>query len=292
MKWITTYCLICIFHCVGFSTNPILEDKYYLKGDSLFQQGEFEKAALVYERAAFETIDNDDKTIALIQKAKCLWKLERYKDASGVLDRIPLYTISDSLSFETQFASATTSYLAKDFIYAKSQLIQIESFVMDTQLINKTLFLHVLTLNELEEWEAAKAKAQQWIQSTNVTDSIKRAVLIKIDSLYSEEGLPKLKNVEKAGTLSSIIPGSGQMYAGYFFEGAANVSLQLLGLGIVVGGILTQYYVAGFVVGLNIYQRFYMGGVKRAEFLARKTNYLRKQDFSQATKSLIPMNPK
>lgn len=203
------------------------------------------------------------------------------------LKRIPFFSISDSMQYEVSFAKATTAYLQKDFEFAKSELLQIEAFAPDSAQIIKSRYLSILNYNELKEWKKAHSIAVTWTNELQIPDSEKVAINEQLDFLYSKKGLPKIKDPEKANLLSTYLPGTGQLYAGYFWEGAANVTLQLIGFATIGLGIYTKYYISGTIAGLTIYQRFYTGGTKRAGYLAEKRNFIEMKEFREKVKPII-----
>lgn len=292
MKLIRVFCLICIFPYAGFTINLKGSPENLVKqADSLFMAQEYRMSALFYEKAAYKSTDEGFFSRAILKKTACLWKLKEYSKAYNLLGRIPITRVNDTLQFETGLARASSAYFNREFELAKSDLIQLYYFTPDTNLRNQCLPLFVLVHNELEEWNEAKEKATQLVYASNMSDSEKLISHMEIIRLYSGNRLPKLKNPTKAANLSTFLPGIGQLYAGYFWEGVANVSFQALGLGAVVVGIITQYYVGGAVVGFTIFQRFYAGGISRAEFLANKKNFELKQEFSKRTIETIKNKP-
>ena len=62
------------------------------------------------------------------------------------------------------------------------------------------------------------------------------------------------------------------------------------GLGLAAVGIFViQYYVAGVILGYGVFQRFYMAGVKRAEYLANRKNYRTKRDYNIELLAMITL---
>ena len=87
--------------------------------------------------------------------------------------------------------------------------------------------------------------------------------------------------------MSSLLPGLGQVYAGYFWEGFVNASLQLISLAFTGGAIYLKYYITSFMVGYTTFYRFYRGGQNRAEFLANQHNYEKTRDYNTRLKKII-----
>jgi hypothetical protein len=101
------------------------------------------------------------------------------------------------------------------------------------------------------------------------------------------KAIPKYKSEKKAGKLSSFLPGTGQIYAGYFAEGVVSVLFQLAGLSFGVYSFFIKNYITSVLIGYSFFQKFYLGGVQRAEFLVRKRNYLVKRKFNDKAKNYI-----
>lgn len=258
-----------MLHFVGFSNSPALQF-----ADSLQVAGEFRWASSEYERAAYLATDNTVRTSALLEKAKCLLSLKEPASAYSTTERIYFIDLTDSLHYTARYNSAFYAYLSKDFEEANSQLLFIEQFMPDSMVMQSSI-LHALTLNELRRWDEAKVKLVNWTHYTHADDSLAvDSLLTEIDLLYNPKKYPKYKDPQKAEVMSSIAPGLGQLYTGHVWDAAFNAGMVLLGLGIGAYGIfVVQYYVSGVILGYSFFQRFYIAGQKRADFLARKYNY-------------------
>ncbi len=267
----TVFWLTCIFHCVGFSTSNVSD--YEHEARIAAQANKYKDAALLYERCVFLSTETEKQAEFLIEKAKCYWAINDFERSLSALKRITTYNLSDSTRFETEYCLASNHYMQGNYQNALAELQQIQAFTSDINLVEKTHFLAGLTFIQLKEWQKAKLQFVSWANTLDETDSIKSVITTEITSLLMEENLPKYKNPETAKILSMYLPGAGQLYSGFFWEGAASLTFQLAGLAILGYGIYSQYYVTGGVVGFGIFQRFYSGGVKRAQFLAEKRNF-------------------
>lgn len=141
--------------------------------------------------------------------------------------------------------------------------------------------LYALALNETREWDKAKIKLKEWV-NYEFDNSIERdSILGEIESIYNPKHYPKYKNPKRANTMSTFVPGLGQLYSGYVFDAAFTVFMMATGLGVAAIGIfVVKYYVTGVVLGYGIYQRFYMAGIKRSEYLANKRTYILERRFN------------
>lgn len=272
--------MICIFHLGGFSANN------WQKADSLFDAGNFFLAGIEYERIAYNPSSNIDLTNALLKKGDCLLAQNNFSEAEYSLSRIRFNDLPDSLLYLARYKNAFASYLNSNFQNAESQLIQLQNFIEDSTYIVKSFLLHGLILNELDSFDLAKEKIKQYI-SYYYKNEDKKQKLKSLELMYCLKEIPKYKSEKKAAKLSTFLPGTGQIYAGYFAEGAVSVLFQLAGLGFGVYSFLIKNYITSVIIGYSFFQKFYLGGVNRSEFLVRKRNYLVKRKFNDKAKNYI-----
>lgn len=279
--------MICIFRFAGYSATEAELTYLIKKADSLFQAGQYQLAGIGYDEIAYVSGNNIIKTKALINKADCYLARKEFAKAELVLSRIYYADLNDSLVFMARYKTALAAYLNSNFGEAESQVIQAKSLISDSSLVYGIYPLYVLILNENVKYEEAKKVLINYVNHT-IQDSIQKAIVIhEIGEYYQESKIPKLKSAEKAKKLSMFLPGTGQLYAGYFWEGALNVSLQLVGLGFTGLCVWKQYYFTGAFVGFSIFQKFYGGGMNRAQFLVEKRNYIKTRTFNDAIKNYV-----
>ena len=287
MRFITTLCLICIFHFGGFSATSSGTDGIEKKGDSLFRAGKFQLAGLYFEKLSFLASDNKTKTTALLKKADCYLARKDFGNAQNVLSRIFYGEISDSLVFVARHKTALCAYLNSDFTLAESQIILIKEFIADSSISIRAYPLYALILNESQKWLEAKSVLKDFVNYTVKNPDLASELRNEISALYESDKIPKLKNIEYAKKLSMFLPGMGQLYCGYFWEGSLSLGLQIIGLGLTGLSIYHRYYFTGSTLAFGIFQKFYAGGLNRTEFLARKRNYTSVRAFNDSRKDFI-----
>lgn len=238
-----------------------------------------------YERIAYQSIDQNEIALALIKKGDCCIANENFDDAEFTLSRIKFNDLPDSIFFNAHYKNAFACYLNGNYSAADGHLLQIQNLLEDSVYIIKSLLLHAMVLNELDKFADAKQKLLLYVNSIKVEN--KGQLLNEIELAYQEKNIPKYKDPEKANKLSTFLPGVGQLYAGYFWEGAASVAFQLVGLSFGVYSFFIKNYITSVLIGLSFFQKFYLGGVKRAEFLVNKRNYIVKRKFNDRTKKMI-----
>ncbi|MBK8875323.1 MAG: tetratricopeptide repeat protein [Bacteroidetes bacterium] len=284
----TTSWWICIFLCAGFFVNPDQTSAQFSRNaDSLFAKGEWQDAALEYERRIYSGGDAVERTHALLGKAECLKQTGDYVGAFKTIARVPYSEISDSLMVVSRFQAALVSYLDRDFNQAHSELLQMSFFAKDSMLYRETLFLHVLVLNEQRKWNEAKLMAQKMVLWSDAPAAIKDSLLQIVNTTYNELNYPKLKDKDKAIKWATFLPGSGHIYAGYTGEGIMNLTLQVASLGFIGYHIYISHFVSAFTIGSGMFQHFYFGGINRVQFLVDKRNYINNRKFNDPVKERI-----
>lgn len=251
--------MICIFLFVAYSTNA-----QFHKADSLKETGELELAKLEYERIIFKNITPQITNDAILKKAIIQKSVGDYAAASSTLQRSNLFIEQNESNFNIRKEIILTSYLAGDYNTALSQLKQAEYFFKNNG-YNRLLYLHILTLNELRNWNEAKAKYQEYLE---LNDNVG----LSVEEAYYFIEKPKLKDPKKAETLSYILPGVGQMYAGYFGKGLLSSAIQGSLMAFGAYSLYEGYFFTGALTGIGLFYSFYSGGVRHSKYLALKRN--------------------
>ena len=282
--------MICIFRFAGYSAIEVDFNILFKRADSLFQSQQYQMAGIGYDQIAYLSGENIVKTKALLKKADCYLARKEFAKAEIVLSRIYYADLNDSLIYFARYKTALASYLNSNFSEAESQVIQAKSFINDSGLVYQFYPLYVLILNESKKYQEAKEVLIAYATHL-VKDTLqKKIILNEIEQQYQTSKIPKLKDPEKAKKLSMFLPGTGQLYAGYFWEGALSVSLQLVGLGFTGLCVFYKYYFTGIAVGTSIFQKFHVGGMNRSEFLVNKRNHLETRIFNDKIVNYILEN--
>lgn len=280
MKHFWTGTLLCAMLLFSVTANCSAKNVSAIKADSLYAAGQFADAALLYEFEAFRTGDYNLYAEWIYRKSLCLKQNKDFEKAAKCLKRINLTSVPDSVIYCIQYQTALNYYLNKEWSLAESELVMMPR-VSGISSVNKEI-LYILVLNELRRWDEAREHLAVLTNERVFNDSV--ATCLK--SSY-ETKIPKMKNKEKAEKLSTFLPGTGQIYAGYFWEGATNIAIQASLVGLTAYGFYLKYYLSSGLAGVSLLQKFYLGGVSRAGFLAEKTNYLRTRKYNDELKRVI-----
>lgn len=225
--------------------------------------------------------------MALLKKAECLVQSGNFPEAEKTTERIMYTNLNDTLIAESHHWSALCSYLAGNFSNAENHLLQMNTFIHDSTLTVNSQLLYALVLNELKRWPEAKEKAMKAINSSAISASEKDSLRKKINQLYVPENYPRMKKLLKAQKMSAFLPGLGQLYAGYFWEGTASAFLNVASVGFMGYCIYTKLYFTGIITGSGVFSKFYLGGSRRLEYLVNKRNYKELRTYNDKLKVAI-----
>lgn len=230
-------------------------------GDSLLNEGAWLAARVAYEKEMFYNTLNIEKYNTLLLKKSYCFKAEgNFESAYQILSKASFYDGPDELRYKLYYEAALNAYLSGHPDLALS-IAQEFSFAFNNS--PDLLFIEVLVLNEMQKWQEASEKFLLYTEKNNLSD---------YESLYKEILNHKFKKEKRAESLSYFIPGSGQMYAGYFFRGSLSALIQGGLIYFSINSFLNGYYFSGTFTGVALFYMFYNGGARYAAKLAAKKN--------------------
>ena len=242
----------CIFLCAPFFISA--QENI---ADSLFQAGDHLHARVAYERLLFQ--GSRDVNRLLLKKTYCLKAEGRYDDAYQTLQRADFFQGSDSLRFKLYYEVALNAYLAGKYDLSLNKIQELNYYLPKANQPVVDL-LEILSLNQQHKLNDAEKKLEEFLVKYNLRDEQK---------IYRNK---KLKNPEKAESMSHLLPGVGQMYAGYGGQGATSMLLQTGFVAFAAFSFLNGYYFSGAFTGVGLFYIFNNGGARHARYLAEKRN--------------------
>ena len=218
--------------------------------------------ALQSEAKIFYATNDKDRFDFTFEKTENLKANRLFTDALENLKRLDYENLDDATQEKILSQAMLCSILADKKDDAIYFLTQYKNYVKDSMLNKKTANLFPLIYLQNEDWDNAyKAMLQQ-------SDSISGR---KIDSIW-QVNFPTFRNPKTAAILSSILPGSGQCYAGKVGFGLINL-LGVAGSGYFLAWhLINHYYFIGAITGGGLFSRFYLGGLKTSRNFVEKNN--------------------
>jgi tetratricopeptide (TPR) repeat protein len=281
------YFSIFIFLCAILSTNRIVAADPYPNALKIFSEGDFFVASIEFERAIFYETDNNKIIQCKYYKALCYKSLGETKRALDVLNEINIVRSPDSLFYLIRYEQAYCNFLNNNASQSLWNIEDIRARIPDSLKIYNIIPLNILCLNSLRKWDDAVRLWKYYIDNSSLVDSSRMAVNDEIKRLYNKRNIPKYRSPRKAEILSRFIPGSGQIYAGKFFEGSLNFMMNAGLLGFSLYEFYTKFYFTGYMVGLTSLNKIYHSGMHRANVLATETNKIAMNKFNIGSASLM-----
>lgn len=287
------YRYICL--CAAFLINALCiragtaNDSLWLaaverQADSLYGSRQYYDASLSYEKAIYYHRNPVKKAALALKRTEALRQIGSFDIAEQTLKRVDLAALNDSMFYLVKYNAALCAYLNSDFASAESHLLQLVSFAKDTIRLAGSYPLYTLVLNELGKYDDAKHYLERFVSVNRLE---KDSLTPMIEKEYEPAKRPKYKRLKKAKIMSYIVPGLGQMYAGFYGEGITAMACNAIFLGLTGVGIYYKYYLTSILYSYTIFSKFYTGNISRMEFLVNKRNYLLQKNYNQRLKQLV-----
>jgi len=277
-----------IILCTLISTDiKAQNDSAFMYFNQLIMSGDTNEALVELERIIY--VNEDNSAQAIFNKGILYKQQQEFILAQKCFERVNFETLTDSQHYQFRYQAALMAYLAGNYSDAEAQILQIKYYLHDSSFYYQIIPLYALNLIEMQRWDESKALLQNYIvfSYSNTKSEKKDSLFAVLNQIYNKKNIPKLLKVKKAQVMSAILPGLGQLYAGYFLESLANFSFSLSSLALGGYAFYKKYYFTGYFVGLGLFQKFYFGGQKRTEILVIKRNELKTRIFNNQVKSFI-----
>jgi hypothetical protein len=252
----TRFYLICTFLCVPY----FIKGQATGKGDSLFQRGQYMQARVEFERQLFEGNVNSNELI--LKKVYCFKAEKKFDEAYATLQRADFFQGNDSLKFKLYYESVLNAYLAGKYDLSLNKIKEMQYYLPHAT--HPMIYgIEILNLNHHHKLSEAKEKFDEFKKRYNITDHF---------NIYERKKFKKLKDPERAESISHFLPGVGQAYAGYPVRGFTSGLIQTGLLGFTAVSFLNGYYFSGAFTGMGLFSMFNNGGARHAQYLAEKKN--------------------
>ncbi len=198
----------------------------------LFFHPDDTRAARVYQK------------IGLAYRAQGLWQ-----EAISTMRNAMLYALNDEEKLEYQLELAVTLIASQNYDLARFELIKVKIRTPSVPLYRRALFLQAVALIYQFRWEEAREVLRHY-----TTDEM-------LDILFDKAvNLPQ-KSPKIAKVLSTILPGTGQIYAGNWRGGLNALALNGVFGFVAVNSVLDRHYVDAVSWTYFIFQRYYLGNL-------------------------------
>ena len=275
------YCLLISITVFATSIPAETANLQYRYAAQLFESGDYQAARLAYKRLQFYDPDTEFRDIADYRIAQTYYYQNDATRAEGLFRKFPTVHPNSPLRFQSQLMLGQLHFDAGEYSLARSSLFELLHASEEPEVIAAAHYLRSWCYIHTTDWNRAISELRQIDASQTGPFPGEKAHELA-DTLLKETPLPS-KSPQLAGWLSTVVPGSGQFYAGKVKEGILAAALNGTFVYLVVDAIRDRRYVdsAGlFFVGWQ----FYWGNRTDARQFATEYNKHREQEFIEMLK--------
>jgi tetratricopeptide (TPR) repeat protein len=255
--------------------------------DQFSSEGFKEKAAVEYQRAIFFANEPHYLFRAHYGLGMVYRELERWQLAELEFERAVTCAPNDSLNAEATVALAATYIASGKASLALLNLLPLFHTTRKGDSCSQILLLSLIAEVQQHHWVQANALADQLeLSGHNKADSSTR----KLRTFLLQANEEKRCDPETAKLLSTIVPGTGQLYAGDVGNGVNAFALNFLNGWVIVNNIIQADYVSVVLYGVMIAERYYSGNRYHAEQIALKANEVMEEGFAREILEEITMS--
>ncbi|MBU1261741.1 tetratricopeptide repeat protein [bacterium] len=260
--------------CEAFATDQVLGF-----ADSLFDQKNYEEAITEYKRFIFfHPEDDEEKSYAFYKIGLSYREDHKWMEAIDTL-RVSIQTTDNEyLKDERRITLATTLIAKGDYNLAQLELLKVSCFSQDSSLRLKALYFQGITHIYTFNWEGAQEAFREFYSNSELKEKE------KILHLLSEARDLPYKSPKLAKMLSTLLPGSGQLYARDLKNSINAFLLNGLTTAILLKEFSGENYLNASLIFLELFWRYYQGNRYCAEKVV--IDYNHRLNYKQAEKIL------
>ncbi len=272
-RYLSTIILLLLFSLQtpawGATEGIVLTDDVQISlGDAFMAEGDYYRAITEYKKLTFLFPDSERLSEAFYQIGMAYYKGKDYKSAVNSFAKVRKAYTASNYSSAAFYEGLSYSKLG---LPDKAALSFERARLFDESHPDAANAQLGLSLNALEKDSVAdsRAKLDEFLASYPEDERVP-GVQASFGLLDEYESQPR-KSPALAGTMSAVIPGSGQMYAEHYKDGLMAFVVN----GLFVAGTVTaldddNYALAAIVGGVGL--PFYVGNIYGAANASRKWN--------------------
>lgn len=255
------FILIFSFFCFNpFTSASQNLSETFDHGRSLMELNQPENAIAAFQRVLFFGDEGFQQKV-FPNIAECYFLLGDYSSAARYFDLAYFSAKTNVAKTSFTFKKIESLIREKSFLFAKVEVLNLPDEMTPTLANKKRLYEGIIHYG-LGEYETSKERFLAMVTEESDRESIN-------ESFFKLKKVEKI-NPKKARTMSMIIPGLGQFYAGDVRNG---INSLLLNGGFAYLTLQTMFNYSIWDAAISIlpwYQRYHMGGYNRAEEAAHE----------------------
>ena len=274
-----SFLLSLMVFAAGGTTEETIQQYHY--AEHLFESGDYQAARLEYKRLLFYRPDTEFRDVADYRIAQSYYYQNRPERAEHLFREFLTVHPNSSFRFRSQLMIGQLLFDAGAYSLARTTLFELLQSSEDTGAVAAAHYLRGWCYVHTADWNKAIAELRRVNTLQTDTSHGKNARRLA-DMLLEKTPLPH-KSPQMAGWLSTVIPGSGQLYVGKVKEGVLAAVLSGTFIYLVADAIRERRYVDGAGISLIGWQ-FYWGNRIEAQRFASEYNSHRESELIEALK--------
>ena len=257
------------------------ESQQYRYAEQLFESGDYQAARLEYKRLLFYRPDTEFKDIADYRIAQSYYYQNQPERAEHLFHEFLAVHPNSDFRFRSQLMIGQLHFDAGKYSLARTTLFELLNSSADTDVMAAAHYLRGWCYVYTTDWDKAIAELRR--VNTPQTDIPYQNNARQLADTLLEKTPLLHKSPQIAGWLSTVVPGSGQLYVGKVKEGVLAAVLGGTFIYLVADAIRERRYVDGAGISLIGWQ-FYWGNRINAQRFASEYNSHRERELIEALK--------
>ncbi len=268
-----------IVFAAGGTTEETIQQYRY--AEHLFESGDYRAARLAYKRLLFYRPDTEFRDVADYRIAQSYYYQNRPERAEHLFREFLAVYPNSPFRFRSQLMIGQLHFDDGEYSLARTALFELLNSTEDIEVVAAAHYLRGWCYVHTSDWNKAIAELRRMDTLQTGAPHGKNARRLA-NMLFEKTPLPH-KSPQLAGWLSTIVPGSGQLYVGSVKEGIFAAVLGGTFMYLVADAIRERRYVDGASISL-IGCQFYWGNRVEAQRLASEYNSHRERELIEALK--------
>lgn len=268
------YSLLISIMAFATSIHAETANLQYRHAEQLFESGDYQAARLAYKRLLFYNPDTEFRDIADYRIAQSYYYQGEPTRAEALFRDFSTEHPNSPLRFQSQLMLGQLHFDVGSYSLARTTLFKLSHTTNDPEVVEAARYLRGWCYIHTTDWNKAISELRQ-ADISNVSGHRGKKARELADILLAETPLPT-KSPKIAGWLSTVVPGTGQLYAGKIREGLLGAALNGTFIYLAADAIRERRYVDCIGISL-IGWRFYWSNRAEAQRFATEHNARHKQ---------------
>ena len=273
----------CLLISITVFATSVLADPanpQYRYAEQLFESGDYQAARLAYKRLLFYQPDTELRDVADYRIAQTYYYQDEATRAEALFRKFSNIHPNSPLRFQSQLMLGQLHFDAGEYSLARSSLFELLHTSKEPEVIAAAHYLRGWCYIQTTDWNKAIPELRQVRGASHGKKARELA-----DTLLGETPL-RVKSLQMSAWLSTIVPGSGQLYVGNVKEGILAAALSGTFIYLAVDAMRERRYVDCTGIVLVGWQ-FYWSNRINARRLASEYNKNHEQELIQMLKHQV-----